>query len=473
MPNSKTNNQSADWAHHFDPSILREYDIRGVIGENLSNNDAYAIGRCFASYVHDQGGQHIGIVYDGRQSSPDFADHLANGIIDSGLQAVMIGMGPTPLLYYALKTTDYIDAGVMITGSHNPPDYNGLKLSMKNGPFFGQDIKMLGRMAADGNVRAGNGEKRHIDLTDDYIDMLIAASDFEDDMSVIWDCGNGVTGTILPNLVEQLPGTHDILYADVDGQFPNHHPDPAVADNMRDLQNVVLDAGADIGIAFDGDGDRLGAVDEQGRVISNDQLNAIFIRDILTNRDDGTIICDIKTSQAVFDQIAEYGGTPVMGQSGHSYMKQLVNKHSALYAGELSGHCLFNDRFYGVDDALYGAIRLLNICSKITDGIGDVAQKLPRLFPTPEYRIEVPEDKKFDIVARLIETATKKADENIEIIDIDGIRAISPDGWWLLRASNTQNVISIRAEGKSESALEKLTDQLNGILASANISLPE
>lgn len=458
-------------AHNFHPTVLREYDIRGIIGKTLTTDDARAIGRGFGTMVVRGGGKKVAIGYDGRLSSPDLEAAAVEGLKSVGLHVVRIGLGPTPMLYFTARHLK-LDAGMMITGSHNPPDYNGFKMMIGKAPFFGSQILEIGKIAAAGDFEAGEGSEETIDIQDAYVDRLVADYDGTRDLNVVWDNGNGAAGEILRRLVKKLPGKHTLLFDQIDGTFPNHHPDPTIPENLEDIIHKVAETKADLGIAFDGDADRIGAVDEQGRIVWGDQLVAIYSKDVLANHPGATIIADVKASQSLFDQIAKLGGKPLMWKTGHSLLKAKMAETNSPLAGEMSGHIFFADKYYGFDDALYCGVRLLGIVSRIA-ALSALRDELPDMLNTPEVRFQVNEERKFAAVDEI--KARVKAEEaagGAEVNDIDGVRVKSADGWWLLRASNTQDVLVARAEAFSPEGLERLKGAIKDNLAKSGIAAP-
>ena len=453
-------------AHHFDPTILREYDIRGIVGETLSDDDARAIGRGFASMLRARGGHRVALGFDGRLSSPRLHDAVAEGLCAAGVDVTSVGMGPTPMLYFASHVLD-VDGGIMITGSHNPPDYNGFKMVMLGKSFFGDDIQALGALMAAGDVASGDGGFAEVDLRERYRARLAKEFAPAHRLKIIWDCGNGAAGDIVTALTAKLAADHTVLFGDVDGTFPNHHPDPTVAENLADLIAAVADQGADLGVGFDGDGDRIGVVDDQGRIIWGDQLLAILAEEVLADSPGATIIADVKASQALFDRIAALGGAPLMWRTGHSLIKAKMAETNAPLAGEMSGHIFFKDRYYGFDDALYVAMRLIGRLARTGEKLSALRDRLPDIVNTPEIRIEVDERQKFSAVERiktwLANTGTG------QVTDIDGVRVSTDDGWWLLRASNTQNVLVARCEAADAAGLDRLKAQVRAALAAADI----
>jgi phosphomannomutase len=362
-------------AHRFDPSVFREYDIRGIAGGNLRAEDVYRIAGAFAAKVAANGGTSICVGRDGRLSSPELADSACKAIADSGLDVIDIGLGPTPMLYFAAKT-QAAGGGIMITGSHNPPDYNGMKFMFAGGAFYGADIQSLAQPAPPSAKTKGIRHKRDINTA--YIDKLLATYDGNRLLKTAWDAGNGATGNVMAALCGLLPGQHLAINATIDGTFPVHHPDPTVPENLKQLIGVVKERGLDAGIAFDGDGDRLGVIDDEGEILWGDQLLMLYAADILRNMPGATIIADIKASGALFEEIERLGGKPLMWKTGHSLIKSKMAETGAPLAGEMSGHLFFADRYYGYDDALYAAVRLLGLLSRSNRKLSDLRKALPQ-----------------------------------------------------------------------------------------------
>lgn len=459
-------------AHDFHPTVLREYDIRGIIGKTLSATDARAIGRAFGTIVARAGGRRVAIGYDGRLSSPELEAACVEGLVSTGMQVVRIGLGPTPMLYFTVRHME-LDGGVMITGSHNPPDYNGFKMMLGKAPFFGEQIQQIGRMAAAGDFVQADGASEQVDVKDAYVDRLLQDYDGTTPLKCVWDAGNGATGEILRRLVARLPGEHITLFDDIDGNFPNHHPDPTVPENLEDITETLHREKCALGIAFDGDGDRIGAIDEKGRIVWGDQLVAIYAMDVLKSHPGATIIADVKASQTLFDEIEKNGGKPVMWKTGHSLLKAKMAETGSPLAGEMSGHIFFADKYYGFDDALYCGVRLLGLVSRMGP-LSALRDRLPPVLNTPEVRFQVDEERKFaaveEIKARV--KADAAANPDMQVNDIDGVRVKTPDGWWLLRASNTQDVLVARAEAFSEDGLERLKGFIKTQLKASGIEAP-
>jgi phosphomannomutase len=455
-------------AHHFDPTILREYDIRGRIRNTLGPDDARAIGRAFAAMLREKGGRSVAVGYDGRLSSPQLEAALIEGLAGSGVDVVRVGLGPTPMLYFAASTLG-VDGGIMITGSHNPPDYNGFKMMIGRKSVFGAEIQKLGRIAAAGAFPSGQGEVTEKRVLDGYVARLLQDYDGERPLHVAWDAGNGATGAALEKLVAKLPGRHEVINSKIDGTFPAHHPDPTEAKNLRQLQDLVAAKKCDLGIAFDGDGDRIGVVDGEGRILWGDQLMVILGGDVIARQPGAMIIADVKASQVLFDEVKRMGGEPLMWRTGHSLIKAKMAETGAPLAGEMSGHIFFADRYYGYDDAMYAAVRLLAILARSGESIARMRDRLPAVVNTPELRFPCPEERKFKVVDE-VKARLKAA--GAEVNDIDGVRVRSGDGWWLLRASNTQDVLVARAEAQSEAGLAKLKAQLADQLRQSGIEPP-
>lgn len=455
----------------FHPSILREYDIRGVLDETLSAADAYAIGRAFGSFKMEwkTSKPRIAVGRDGRLSSPKLEEAVIRGLIECGAEVIRIGVGPTPLLYFAV-CTDRLDGGIMITGSHNPPNHNGFKFMLGRKSFYGEDIKKLGVIAESGAYISGEGKVTEKNYERDYIDALLGAYAGGRNLKIAWDSGNGATGRIVRELVKKLPGEHVTLFTEIDGTFPNHHPDPSVAKNLADLINTVLTKNCDVGIAFDGDGDRIGVVDETGEIIWGDQLLAIYAADVLARNKGATIIADVKASQMLFDEVARLGGVPLMWKSGHSLIKTKMAETGAIIAGEMSGHMFFADKYFGFDDGIYAGVRLIALLAEAKVQLSELRKALPGTCSTPEMRIECEETRKFIIIDE-VKSRLQKSGANFS--DVDGVRVMNKDGWWLLRASNTQAVLVARCESSSDDGLARLHKSLTEELAISGVRLQE
>jgi len=454
----------AAMTHTFHPSILREYDIRGIVGTTLGEDDAYALGRAFATLASGEGGMRVAVGRDGRTHSPRLETALVRGLTDGGLDVVSIGTGPSPMLYFAAATLG-VEGGIQVTGSHNPPEYNGFKMLLNGRSVYGAEVQRLGRIAASSEWSEGEGLVEEADILEVYVDRLI--QDFAGSgLRIAWDPGNGAAGPAVERLAERLPGEHFVINAEVDGTFPSHHPDPTVEANLAQLKSLVAGKRLDMGFAFDGDGDRIGAVDGRGRVIWGDQILMILAEALLRDCPGATIIADVKASQALFDRVAELGGTPLMWKTGHSLIKSKMKETGAPLAGEMSGHIFFSHRWYGFDDALYAAVRLVEAVSASGRSLNELVDSMPPTVATPELRFPVVESRKFAVVDEVLERVKASG---ADVDGTDGARVKTDDGWWLLRASNTQDVLVARAEARDKAALERLLAQLDEQLAASGI----
>jgi len=455
--------------HTFHPSVLREYDIRGIVGETLSPADAAAVGRIFGTLVRRGGGVRVCVGYDGRISSPAMEAALVEGLTSAGITVDRVGCGPTPMLYFATVDSK-ADGGIMVTGSHNPPTHNGFKMMLGKKPFFGADIKKLGAMSVAGDVDIADGGVKDTPAQPRYLDRLVADFSGTRVVSAVWDPGNGAGAEVITQLVKRLPGKHLVLNGTIDGTFPAHHPDPTVPKNLEQLIAAVAAEKADVGFAFDGDADRIGVVDGKGRILWGDQIMQILAEDVLKSNPGAPIIADVKASQALFDEVARMGGKPIVWKTGHSLIKNKMAETKAPLAGEMSGHIFFADRYYGFDDAVYAAVRFLSIMA--SDPGYDLAKRydrMPVLINTPELRFSCADERKFAVVDEVKERLAKSG---ARVSDIDGVRVTGKGGWWLLRASNTQAVLVARAEADSEANLEGLKAELAEQLKQSGLDLP-
>lgn len=470
--------------HKFNNSIIRAYDIRGVYGKTLHDEDAFFVGKSFASFLHKNGGgKKIAVACDGRVSSPALKAQLVKALIESGLEVVDVGLGPTPMLYFSVYHLN-CDAGIMVTGSHNPKDHNGFKMLLKDRPFFGDDISYLAKIAAEGDFVEGKGSLSNFDIENDYVNRVLAdcvlaknhvAKKPARELKIAWDAGNGSAGDAMKKVSQQIKGEHFLLFADIDGTFPNHHPDPTVPKNLEDLKREILAKKCDIGIAFDGDGDRIGVMDDEGEILWGDQLMIFFAREVLARMPDSVIIADVKASQVLFDEIKKAGGKAMMWKTGHSLVKAQMKATKSPLAGEMSGHIFFADKYFahknhGYDDALYAAIRIINIVAQSTHKLSDLRKALPKTFSTPEIRVESEDEKKFAIVDQL---KNNLKNSGLNINDVDGVRVTTDKGWWLIRASNTQPVLVARCEASSAQDLEELKSNLRGYLKNLGVKIPQ
>ncbi|HEX9570231.1 MAG TPA: phosphomannomutase/phosphoglucomutase [Rhodospirillales bacterium] len=457
-------------SRRLDPTILREYDIRGTVPATLNADDVRVIGRAFGTVVREAGGRTAVVGYDGRLSSPELEAALVEGLAATGVDVTRIGRGPTPMLYFAAHTLE-ADAGLMVTGSHNPPQYNGIKLVLSGKPFFAADIQRLGARAAKGDFAEGEGRVMEKSVIEAYVARLL--QDYrpgKKPSAVAWDAGNGATGEALRLLVRGLPGRHVLLNDVIDGRFPAHHPDPTVEANLKQLKGAVAKEKCDLGIAFDGDGDRIGVVDGKGRVLWGDQLLVILAAEVLAEIPGATVIADVKTSKLFFDEIRRMGGKPMMWKAGHSHIKNKMAETGAPLAGEMSAHIFFKHRYYGYDDALYAAVRLLTALNRAGESLASIHDRLPKLVNTPELRFYCAEDRKFKVIDEVRKRLAGRKD--VTVHDIDGVRVETKNGWWLLRASNTQAVLVARCESETAAGLEQLLGELKAELEKSGVAFP-
>ncbi len=434
--------------------IFREYDIRGKAAKELTEEVALAVGKAFGTLLIREGKKNIAIGHDHRWSAEFLYRGLSNGLQSCGLTVVEIGLVTTPLLYFYV-TYNKLDAGISLTGSHNPPDENGFKFQHAGRSFYGKDIQGLREIIEKNDFVTGQGKVEHPDhdaLVKVYQDYIFAGFKFTKKLKVIIDTGHGMAAVTAPALLRRFGHDVTVLYENLDPKMPDHQADPSVPDNLKDLQKKVLETKADIGIAFDGDADRLGVVDEKGQALPGDKLLLLFAREILTRKPGAIIIGDVKSSKQIYDDIAKRGGKPLMWKTGHSLIKAKMKETHAELAGEMSGHMFFSDRWLGFDDAVYAACRILEILDKANAPFSSLLADVPQLVNTPEIRFELPEEIKFKVIAQVVADLKKK----YEVVDIDGARVQFPDGWGLVRASNTQPVLVMRFEAQTQKRLEEI-----------------
>ena len=454
--------------HNFAPTILRAYDIRGIYQDTLTEADAYAIGMTFIACLRARGhGVTVAVGRDGRLSSPALATALIDGLVKAGGNVLDIGCGPTPMLYFAGLTLQ-CDGAIQVTGSHNPPTHNGFKMVMNGRSFFGDDIQQLGVMSAAGVITINGGKLTQTAVFDAYVNRLLQQAD-AGDLSVVWDCGNGAAGPATTAIAEKLSGTHQVLFADIDGHFPNHHPNPIDPATLDILRRAVAKSGAAIGIGFDGDGDRIGVIDAKGRQVPGDFLTAYLAKDILQKKPNTPVILDVKSSDMALDLIKNAGGDPQIWKTGHSHMKKRMAEMNAPIAGEMSGHIFIADDFYGYDDALYVATRVISQMVRTGQSITDFVDTLPDQHATPELHIACSDTEKFLLMERLSAFAKTHHDHK-DLTLIDGVRVRTVDGWWLVRASNTEAALVVRAEGTSVDALDRLVKNIETALGIAGLN---
>ena len=451
--------------------IFKAYDIRGIVEESLTVENIKLIGQAIGTEASNRGLDSIAVARDGRLSGPSLAKSLIEGLMASGMKVIDVGMAPTPALYYAaVKLTN--GTGVMLTGSHNPPNYNGLKMVLGGDTLSGDTIQLLRQHIMNENLKSAEGGYVEKEILDEYVNRITSEVTLKRKLKIVVDCGNGVAGAVAPQLFEKLGCDTTLLYCDVDGNFPNHHPDPSRPENLKDLKAEVKKQGADLGIAFDGDGDRIGVISGDGNVIWPDRLMMMFAKDILSRNPGGNIIYDIKCSSNLGIAIKSAGGDPLMWKTGHSLIKAKMKETNALLAGEMSGHIFFKERWYGFDDALYSAARLLEILAAQDEKPQVVFSNLPDSVNTPELNINMQEGEHFSFIEKLKEKASSFNDAKITLID--GIRVDYSEAWGLVRASNTTPCLVLRFEGKNEKAMADVQAKFRDVLTSIdkNIQLP-
>jgi phosphomannomutase/phosphoglucomutase len=431
--------------------IFREYDIRGLHATELSDPVAEAVGRAFGTLVAESGGTRVALGQDVRPSSPRLARAIEAGLLAAGLAVERVGIVPTPALYYAVAARG-LDGGLQVTGSHNPPEFNGFKMTRGRAPVFGAEIQRMRERIERGDLRSAAGSAADRPVLDDYRAMLTERLGSPRGLKVVMDCGNGCAGTVVPGVFEAMGHTVVPLFAELDGRFPNHLPDPTVPALMRDLVGAVQQHGADLGIGFDGDADRIGAVDGRGRMVFGDQILALLARDVLTRVPGGEIIFDVKCSQGLIEDITAHGGRASMWKTGHSLIKSRLLETGAPLAGEMSGHMFFSEGFFGFDDALFAAGRLLRYVASTGSAFAALVDSIPHYFATPETRLACPEERKFEIV----ETLKREFAGRYRVIDLDGARVEFGDGWGLVRASNTQPALVVRFEARTPERLKQI-----------------
>jgi phosphomannomutase / phosphoglucomutase len=450
-----------------DPGIFRQYDVRGVVGRDLTNEAAHAIGRAYAGVLaeRDLRGA-VAVGRDNRPTGASLRDALVAGLTESGVDVVDLGVVPTPLLYWALHHEPVV-GGIQITGSHNPPEYNGFKLCVGADSLHGDEIQHLYALIRSGTSPKGRGTVRTAAVIDRYVDDIVArVGPLARRLRIVVDCGNGVGALVAGKLFGRLAVDASYLFCESDGTFPNHHPDPTIVENLRDLIAAVREKGADVGIAFDGDADRIGVVDGEGRIVWGDHVLILYARDVLARGGrNQPIIFDVKCSQALPAAVTAAGGVPIMWKTGHSLIKEKMKEMGAPVAGEMSGHMFFSEGFYGHDDAMYGAARLLRILADAGQPIGTLLADVPTFVSTPEIRVECPEERKFAIV----DAAIAHFRSIREVIDVDGARVLFGDGWGLLRASNTQPVLVMRFEARTPERLAAIRGEMEGWLRAQGV----
>jgi phosphomannomutase/phosphoglucomutase len=444
------------------PTIFREYDIRGIADSDLPDEGIERLGQAIGTYIQRRTGRNVNLGRDCRLSSPRLAAAIARGLVASGCRVADLGTVPTPVLYHSVIHRK-ADGAVMITGSHNPPEYNGFKVVCGSVTIYGEEIQELRRMLERGDLVDGEGAIEPYDAITPYVEDVAAQFRWDRRIKVVLDAGNGTAGPTMHRILERLNVDAVELFFDMDGNFPNHHPDPTIEEYLEALIAAVKQHGAELGIAFDGDSDRIGAVDEQGRIVWGDYLMLIFGREILTRKPGATFIAEVKCSQVLYDELERLGGRPIMYRTGHSLIKAKMKEEKAELAGEMSGHMFFADRYYGFDDAMYAACRLMEIVANSGRPLSAQLEGLPMMVTTPEIRVDCPDEVKFDVVARVAERfrATHK------VVDVDGVRVLFPQGWGLVRASNTQPVLVLRFEAVCEQLLDEYRAEVEAAVEEA------
>ncbi|MGV8074059.1 MAG: phosphomannomutase/phosphoglucomutase [Syntrophobacteraceae bacterium] len=440
--------------------IFREYDIRGLVDEEIDDTDVVLIGKAFGTYMGRQGARFVAIGRDCRLSSERYRDLLLEGLLSTGLDVVDIGMCPTPLLYFALRHLNR-DGGIMITASHNPPEYNGFKICNGFDTIYGAEIQKIRLIAESGDFVTGRGRVSDCDILTPYVDFVINNIHIKRKLRIGVDTGNATGGPVALPILEKLGVEAYPLHCEVDGTFPNHEPDPTVMENMQDLISLVKQENLDLGVAYDGDCDRLGVVDNQGEIVYGDKLMIIFAREILSRRPGATFVSEVKCSKTLYDDLRNRGGNPIMWRTGHSLIKAKMKQVDAELAGEMSGHVFFKDRYFGFDDGIYSSCRLLEILASTGKTIPELLEGIPYTYTTPEIRVACADEIKFDVVEKATSEFKLKG---YEVIDIDGARIVFQDGWGLLRASNTQPVLVLRYEADTLERLEEIRELIEGTL---------
>jgi len=443
--------------------IFREYDIRGIVGKDLTNEFVESLGQGIGSYFRRQGKKEVALGRDVRLSSPEFASAISRGLISTGCDVIDLGVVPTPLLYYAVFAKKK-EAAVMITGSHNPPEYNGFKMMLGEETLYGETIQEIYRILKDKEIVEDRPGRRAVEnVIPDYESYVLGNIKLGGKIKVVLDAGNGTAGFIAGPIFKKLGSEVVELYCDPDGTFPNHHPDPTLPEAMEDLIKKVRETGADLGVGYDGDGDRIGVVDDRGNLLWGDQLMIIFCRDILPSHPGAAVISEVKASKLLYEEIKKLGGRAIMWKTGHSLIKKKIKEENALLAGEMSGHIFFADRYFGYDDAIYSSARLAEIISRSGKRLSDMLSDLPKTYYTPEIRIYASDEVKFKIV----DLVKAELSEKYPLLDIDGIRVSYPRGWALVRASNTQAALVLRYEADTPEDLEAIKKEVGNAVERA------
>lgn len=439
------------------PYIFREYDIRGKVDIDFTEEVVREIGKAYGTMVRRTGGKKVCCGRDGRNSSPSLQKALIEGILSTGVDVIDIGMCPTPVMYFSLFVFEDTHGGIQVTGSHNPPEFNGLKICVGKDTIFGAKIQELRNLIEKEDFEKGEGKVEEREILDRYIDYVCKNVEIKRPLKIAMDPGNGVCGLVAPEIFKRLGCEIECLFCEVDGNFPNHFPDPVVPENLKWLKDTVVKKGYDVGFGYDGDGDRIGVIDEKGNIIWGDQLLIIFAKNLLKKYPGAKIIGEVKCSRTLYETIAKLGGTPIMWKTGHSLIKNKMKEEKALLAGEMSGHLFFADKWFGFDDGVYTSVRLAEILSESDIPLSEYLKDIPKMYSTPEIRKECPDEIKFEVVKRLIE---RFKNDGLNVVDVDGARIEFKQGWALVRASNTQPVLVLRFEAETEEFLEKLQEKV-------------
>jgi phosphomannomutase/phosphoglucomutase len=450
----------------INPQIYREYDIRGVVDKDLTPEVVRRLGQGFGTHMVKLGRKDLVVGRDGRLSSPSYGEALIEGLISTGCNIMDIGVCPTPVYYFSIFHLDK-DGGMMVTGSHNPPEFNGFKVSVGKSTIFGEEIQKLGRLVERGEFASGKGTMTKAGIIPPYQEYIRKNIKLDKNLKVVIDAGNGTAGIVAGSLLRDLGCEVDELYCDIDGRFPNHFPDPTIPANLKDLIHRMKKTGADIGIGYDGDADRIGVADDQGNIIWGDQLMILFAREILKHNKGATFVAEVKCSQNLFSDIEKHGGRAIMYRTGHSLIKEKMKEEKAVLGGEMSGHIFFADRYFGYDDAIYASCRLIELLSKTDRKLSQLLEDVPKTFITPELRVDCPDEIKFKVVEKVKEDLR----ETFSIIDVDGVRVQFGDGWGLVRASNTQPVLVLRFEAMTETRLQEIKGLVEGKVQEAVAAL--
>jgi len=442
------------------PEIFREYDIRGIVDKDLNPEKVELLGKGIGTYFRQRGKTEVVLGKDCRLSSQPYSEALIKGLHSTGCQVIDLGVIPTPLLYFTIYYKEK-EAGVMITGSHNPPEYNGFKIMVGEETLYGEEIQKIYQIIKNKNFLEEREDfKGSYDIKPEYMDYVTKNVSFDKKLKVVLDAGNGTAGVVASPILKNLGCEVIELYCEMDGTFPNHHPDPTIPEALEDLIKTVTESQADVGVAYDGDGDRIGVIDDLGNILWGDQLMVFFSQDILSSNPGATIISEVKASKVLYEEVEKLGGRPIMWKTGHSLMKKKIKEEKAFLAGEMSGHIFFADRYFGFDDAIYTSARLIELLSRREEKLSQLLAKLPQTYHTPEIRIYASDEVKFKIV----EEVKKELARSHPIIDIDGVRAIFPKGWGLVRASNTQEVLVLRYEGDTKEDLEAIKSEISQVV---------